>query len=168
MADEWIQKLAERIVAVDMPLEREINAREHKLTLIAAHSHGYFKTFAEFLKLYSDEMQAELVRGGIESNQTCTITNDECAVSLNRYRLPHVSISGTFQPNAHVMSVSYATVNPEFPKNSSVPSNNLPCRFEVTDRGSVYAVVDGHDFHHAKDAAKYTVEKAFTFPSLSR
>ena len=161
MAEEWIEKLAKRIIEKDHKPAEDQAIAEHKAKVIEQKAPILWRDFAAFFEQNVIELIVVLGQD---------ITYTEAPIKYNFTPVPRIAVAKAAFPYVKfdanpdfkkgTVHISYAVFNPN-PPTPSFSLSTMPCRFEL-DGERIILQLDGKSFYEAKEAATYITEKLFT------
>jgi len=163
MAEEWIEKLAHAIKGKDHEAAEQDAAATRRAELINHEGPIFWRSFADFLKKYTEEM-----RGALDGDVTAAVISftfqpQSQRIDIHKSAYPYIMFNASpgYGPNQSV-SMQYLKTNPKQPQNIVQKMQAIPCRFEVSHHHKVFLHLDGKEFPEPQHAAKYLIEKLFT------
>ena len=126
MAEEWIRQLAKQLIEVDTPAALEIQARDRTDDMIRSKGPAFFKTFAEHVRYYADEIAGQLKDSAVASEQKCSIPSNYKSMKLERLKLPFITMTATLALPENGVTIDYCSSNPEKPTQVKPRAHALP------------------------------------------
>jgi hypothetical protein len=161
MAEEWLRALAQQIKHRDHDAAEQFARQRHVQEIVAEHGPVFWRSFADFLAKYVDEIKADFHEDITlrEGPLTFSFTNNQ--ISIKKAAFPFVEFNATPQFQNGGVGITYRVNNPQQTV-AGRAAMSMPCRLEVSQDNKVFLQLDGQPFQEPGQAAQHIMQKLFT------
>jgi len=161
MSEAWINQIVEDIKVKDHNAAEQAAKEKHRLAVIAEKGPIFWRSFADFLKKFVEEIRAGLEGDVTQGNINCEFDPTSGRIQINKSAFPFLTFNAAPNYSGQPMIPNYVKVNPQ-QGGSPHSGQSIPCRFEVVGHDDLILQLNGSSYAAPDFAAKFLIEKLFT------